>query len=78
MWRIVTETVTDQKKERVMYSLYFFAESLRSRILDRDEEGQGLAEYGLILALVAVVAITALTGLGSAIVNKLGQVTNAL
>jgi pilus assembly protein Flp/PilA len=42
------------------------------------EEGQGLAEYGLILALVAVVAITALTGLGSAIVGALGNVVNAL
>jgi pilus assembly protein Flp/PilA len=43
-----------------------------------DEEGQGLAEYGLILALVAVVAITALSGLGSAIVGTLGQVVNSL
>ena len=28
--------------------------------LDRDEEGQGLAEYALILALIAIVAIIAL------------------
>jgi pilus assembly protein Flp/PilA len=28
-----------------------------------DEEGQGLAEYGLILALIAVVCIVALTTL---------------
>jgi len=40
------------------------------------EEGQGLAEYGLILALVAVVAITALTGLGTAIVGTLGNIVN--
>jgi pilus assembly protein Flp/PilA len=30
-----------------------------------DEEGQGLAEYGLILALIAVVAIGALRLLGT-------------
>jgi len=42
------------------------------------EEGQGLAEYGLILALVAVVAIVALTGLGTAIASALGQVTGSL
>ena len=29
------------------------------RTLDRDEEGQGLAEYVLILALIAIVAIVA-------------------
>lgn len=29
-----------------------------------EEEGQSLSEYGLILALIAVVAITALTLLG--------------
>jgi pilus assembly protein Flp/PilA len=42
------------------------------------EDGQGLAEYGLILALVAVVAIVALTGLGNAIVSTLGQVAGSL
>lgn len=38
------------------------------------EEGQGLAEYGLILALVAVVCIAAVTLLGgniSTVLNKL-------
>lgn len=43
-----------------------------------EEEGQGLAEYGLILALVAVVAITALSGLGTSIVGTLGQIVNSL
>ena len=61
-----------------MLNLYVYIETLRSRIAEKLEEGQGLAEYGLILALVAVVAITALSGLGTAIVAKLGQVTNAL
>ena len=45
-------------------------------ILDRDEEGQGLAEYALILALIAIVAIAALTLLGtqiSGILNTVGK-----
>ncbi|MGI8551135.1 MAG: Flp family type IVb pilin [Dehalococcoidia bacterium] len=61
-----------------MLSIYTFIETLRSRFTNDSEEGQGLAEYGLILALIAVVAIAALTGLGSALVTKLQQVTNAL
>ncbi len=38
--------------------------ALISSILNRDEEGQGLAEYALILALIAIVAIVALIFLG--------------
>ncbi len=44
----------------------------------RDEEGQGLAEYGLILALIAVVCIAALTTMGGAISTKLGAINTAL
>ncbi len=39
------------------------------------EEGQALAEYGLILALIAVVAIAGLTVLGIAILGQLDQIT---
>ncbi len=41
-----------------------------------DEEGQGLAEYALILALIAIVAIVALLFLGgqvSTILSKVGS-----
>ena len=44
--------------------------------LRRDEEGQGLAEYALILALIAIVAIVALLFLGgqiSTILNTVGK-----
>jgi pilus assembly protein Flp/PilA len=42
------------------------------------EDGQALAEYGLILALIAVVCILALTALGVAISGKLSAITGAL
>ena len=42
------------------------------------EEGQGLAEYGLILALIAVACIVALTALGGGIAGTLGSVTAQL
>jgi pilus assembly protein Flp/PilA len=44
----------------------------------RSEEGQALAEYGLILALIAVVAIAALTTLGIALSGQLDAITGAM
>lgn len=42
------------------------------------EEGQGLAEYGLILALIAIVCIAALTLLGGNIANALNRVAGSI
>jgi pilus assembly protein Flp/PilA len=42
------------------------------------EEGQALAEYALILALVAVVAIGALTLLGTNVASRLDQIATAI
>ena len=41
------------------------------------EDGQALAEYGLLLALIAVVSIGILGTLGLAIAGKLGEVNDA-
>lgn len=47
----------------------------RPGVLPADAEaGQGLAEYALILALIAVVAILALTFLGTAISSILSYI----
>jgi pilus assembly protein Flp/PilA len=47
------------------------------RIRDR-ESAQGLAEYALILSLIAIIAIVALLYLGSQISDKLSVVGNAV
>jgi pilus assembly protein Flp/PilA len=43
-----------------------------------DEDGQGLAEYALILALIAVIAIGALVFLGSQISGILSTIGKAI
>ncbi len=50
-----------------------FVQTWLSSLLDR-EEGQGLAEYALILALIAIVAIVALLFLGSQIADILSYI----
>jgi pilus assembly protein Flp/PilA len=44
----------------------------------RDEEGQGLAEYALILALIAIVAIIALVFLGGQVQTILSTVGTSI
>lgn len=47
------------------------------RLLVR-QEGQGMTEYGLIIALIAVVLITTLTGLNKALDKTFNKVTTQL
>jgi len=47
-------------------------------LVRRDEEGQGLAEYALILALIAIVAIVALLFLGTQIAAILNSIGNSV
>jgi len=42
----------------------------RVRNILNDERGQGMAEYGLIIALIAVVCIVAITFLGGQLKDK--------
>jgi pilus assembly protein Flp/PilA len=44
----------------------------------RSEEGQALVEYGLILALVAVVCIAALTALGVNVAAQIQAIADAI
>lgn len=43
-----------------------------------EESGQGMVEYGLILALISVVAITVMTSIGNNINAKFSSVESAL
>jgi len=44
----------------------------------QNEDGQALAEYGLVVALIAVVAIGVLTAMGLDIVTKVQALTDVL
>ena len=39
------------------------------RLVSRDEHGQDLLEYGLLMALIAIVALAAVSSVGQAIYN---------
>ncbi len=49
-----------------------------SRVARRDEQGQTLVEYGLLLALIAIVVIVALIFLGPLVSNIFSNVGNRL
>ena len=48
------------------------------RLRLRDEEGQALVEYALILALIAVFAIGALQALGGSVADTLNSIASAI
>lgn len=60
-----------------MLKLFINLQLLFARAMD-EEEGQGLTEYALILALIAVVAIGALTLLGGKVTAVLNSAASSL
>ena len=54
------------------------AQTLVAQLRARAEEGQGMVEYALILAFIAILVIVALKFLQPAISNTLNNVTNSL
>jgi pilus assembly protein Flp/PilA len=60
-----------------MLQMYVGLQTWVASMRDR-EEGQALVEYALILALIAVVSITALTALGTNVSARLDQIATAI
>jgi len=46
--------------------------------LVRDESGQGMVEYALIIALVAIVVIVTLTDVGTAVMERFVAIVDGL
>ena len=55
-----------------------FISTLLARFQSKDEEGQTLVEYGLLLALIAIIVIVALLFLGPIVSNIFSNVGNQL
>ena len=53
-------------------------ETWRASLVEDEARGQGMVEYALILALVAVVAIVVLMTLGGRVVNTFNNASNAM
>ncbi len=51
---------------------------VRDHVSEKDDKGASLVEYALLLALIAVVAIGALTFLGTSVSHTLNNVANAI
>ena len=54
------------------------AQALVAKLRERADEGQGMVEYAIILAFIAMLVIVALKYLQPAISNTLNNVTNSL
>ena len=62
----------------MLNGLMSLVQSLVARVSLRDENGQALVEYGLLVGLIAVVCITAITLLGTQIQGFFNTITGAL
>jgi pilus assembly protein Flp/PilA len=61
-----------------MIRYFAAAKKFVTKFVTRKEEGATLAEYGLLLALIAVVCLTAITTLGTKISTMLSAVAGSI
>jgi pilus assembly protein Flp/PilA len=69
VWR----TRRKRKGVKEVLKLFAYADSLR-----RNEDGQTMAEYGVVLAVITLAVIVTLTTLGTNIDTKIGEVVTNL
>jgi pilus assembly protein Flp/PilA len=62
----------------MMLNFYGLLKSITDRLALRDESGQALVEYGMLVGLIAVVCIATVTILGTQISGFFTTITNAL
>jgi pilus assembly protein Flp/PilA len=60
-----------------MLKLFINTKLAIARMIE-ENDGQGLTEYALILALIAIVAVVALTFLGGKVTSALSTVANSV
>ena len=75
-WYIIREGKKDMSE--FVTKQIVAAQALVAKLRERAEEGQGMVEYALILAFIAILVIVALKFLQPAISNTLNNVTNSL
>ncbi|MDF2568559.1 MAG: Flp/Fap pilin component [Sporomusa sp.] len=56
--------------------LKMYWEMIQARYLN--EKGQGMVEYGLILAVIAAIALASFTTIGAGLVTRMATVVTAL
>ena len=56
----------------------YYSERISIMLFAPKEKGQGLVEYAIILALIAIVVIAVMTTLGKKVNNTMSTISNAL
>lgn len=62
----------------MLSDLYIRLREFMAAKLQRDEEGQGMVEYALILVLIAIVVIVILQVVGKQVNNVFSNISNGL
>jgi pilus assembly protein Flp/PilA len=71
--RLGKSTYGDDKMNTMLLKLYVKFQELKN-----NEEGQDMVEYALVVALIALAATAAMTGVGTALSTKFNAISTAL
>jgi Flp pilus assembly pilin Flp len=78
LWSVGKNKTKEKSKMLALYSRYLGAKDALKRMISRDEEGQGIVEYILLIVFIALIVFATIPGLAGKMKDAFNAIGNSI